>query len=232
MKRLLKNLFLPIALIFIGISFTGAYFTDSVMISGNIYGAPGPEPLPGDIVINEIMWMGSADLNNPADDGPTDQWIELKNVSDRDLHLSGLLYVKSKQSPGDITVLSISDNRVIKSGTFFLASKYTKQKSVINVNPDTTDIANFAYDKMKLELWYKSNLTPVTAPHILIDRAGDGISTPIPAEGNGTLFYSMQRNVTPGDGADYTNWNTCVANTSSYWDSGRTEKGTPGGPNV
>jgi len=36
----------------------------------------------GDVVINEIMWMGSVGNSN-------DEWIELRNMTDADINLSG-----------------------------------------------------------------------------------------------------------------------------------------------
>ena len=45
----------------------------------------------------------------------------------------------------------------------------------------------------------------------------------------------MERNATPGNGEEASNWHTCLAQAedlTAYWDPGFIEKGTPGGPNL
>ena len=233
-KFLFTGLLLAFAVGAVGL--TVANYQDSETSNGNIIAAgtwttPGPEPEPGDIVINEVMWMGSKDIDNPDDDGSLDQWIELKNVSNRDLHKKGL-YITSKPDVGsDITIFTITNQGVIPAGESYLTTHYAKNRSALNVSPsaDGSDMDNFQYGRMQLQLWYQPN---ILIPPVLIDEAGDGINPP--SDGDAVNFYSMQRNLVPGDGTDYANWFTCTdpSTTATYWDAGRVERGTPGGPNV
>lgn len=187
-----------------------------------------PPVLPqfGDVVINELMWMGSQDIDNPSHDGPNDQWIELKNVSSNDLHLKDWYLTYQSNAGNELKLVTISNNRVVKGGEYFLLSYYTKNNSAINVSPDEDMDKTFGYEKFQIKL-YASSTSP-----ILIDAAGNGNGEP--AKGDKTNFYSMERNDTPGDGANYDNWHTCLdtSSTALYWDAGRTEQGTPGAANL
>jgi hypothetical protein len=170
--------------------------------------------------------MGSKDLGVPAYDGPKDQWIELKNVSNRDFHRKGLYLTYLDDSGVERALYTVKDNRVIKAGEFMLLTHYIKNNSAINVNPDETGINNFDINRFQIRLYADSSKS------VLIDTAGDG--TGLPQKGDAVNFYSMQRNAIPGDGSSYTNWHTCVnpLTTGLYWKSGRIERGTPGGENV
>ena len=233
MKKMIRRVFLLAAMFFLSITYSGAYFTDSVTISGNQFNTgtwedpePEPDPAYGDIVINEIMWMGSNDLGSPSHDGPNDQWVELKNVSSKELHIKDWYLTYKSNAGNELELLEIGDNRVLQPGEYYLATYYTKNNSAINVNPDSDDLNNFGYQQMQIKLYTDSTKTT------LIDVAGDGINPP--SKGDGANFYSMERKDPAGDGSDYNNWMTCLdpLTTTIYWDCGRVERGTPGGPNV
>jgi|GEM_PF-1651525 len=180
----------------------------------------------GDVIINEVMWMGSKDTGSPSDDGPNDQWIELKNVSGRDLHLKGLFLTFKNNATGEEDRLAeIGNNRIVKDGEYFLISHFGKSNSAINVQRDDTMI-NFDYSDFQIKLYADDTKS------LLIDTAGGGSGEP--TKGNEAEFYSMERNDTPGEGANYSNWHNCESSssTSLYWDSGRTERGTPGHDNL
>ena len=188
-----------------------------------------PPPSSGDVIINEIMWMGSKDNPDvsPSYDGPKDQWIELKNVSGEDLHLKGWYLTYKKESSGNENKLfEIKNDRVVKDGEYFLISHYNKSNSAINVQRDNTKAINdFDYGKFQIKLYTNKDKI------VLIDVAGSGNGEPTVGDKNN--YYSMERNDDPGDGTDYNNWHTCLDQTSTalYWDSGRTERGTPGAAN-
>lgn len=179
----------------------------------------------GDAVINEIMWMGSADNGSPADDGSKDQWIELKNVSGRDLHLKGLyLTFKNENTGNENKLAEIGNNRIVKDGEYFLLSHYNKSNSAIKEERDD-NMENFDINKFQIKLYSDSSKS------VLIDAAGSGDKEP--TEGDKSNFYSLERKSTPGDGTNYSNWKTCTdISSSTYWDTGRTELGTPGHDNL
>ena len=87
-KRTIKRLFFPLAIIVIATSFSGAYFSDSVSVSGNTFqtgnwGAPTPPPsTPGKVVISEVFYDAVG-----TDTGK--EWIELYNSGDLAIDLTG-----------------------------------------------------------------------------------------------------------------------------------------------
>lgn len=187
----------------------------------------------GEMIINEVMWMGSKDRDGLRYDGEDDQWVELKNVSGRDLHLKGLYLTYKKNSGSEVKLARITNNRVVKDGEYFLIAKYNEKNSAIeNIQRDNNetgsddDMANFEYEKFQIKLYRDDS------KKVLIDTAGDG--TQEPKEGNKDHFYSMAREKNFSDGSDYDNWYTCLdaSSTSLYWDFGRTERGTPGHKNL
>lgn len=199
-------------------------FSDKEVISGTVKSEGEVLPEPGDVIINEVMWMGSKDKNDPAKDSPKDQWIELKNVSGKDLHLKGwYLTCKKESAENENKLFEIENNRVVKDGEYFLISHCNKSNSAINAQRDNTKaISDFDYGEFQIKLYTDSGKTT------LIDTAGDGTSEPIFGDKNN--FYSMERKSAPNDGTDYNNWHTCLDQTSTalYWDNGRAERGTPG----
>jgi predicted ribosomally synthesized peptide with SipW-like signal peptide len=174
----------------------------------------------GDVVINEVMWMGSSGNEK-------DQWVELRNTTDHDIHIDGWYLTYRSNADNENKLLEIPDNRVIKKGGYYLASYYIKNNSAIKVTPDSDDMNNFGYEKFQIKLYASSAKTS------LIDTAGSGDR--IPTKGDKDHFYSMERDNIPGEGDDYDNWYTCLDNSDtmkSYWDDDRTERGTPGAKNL
>jgi hypothetical protein len=173
----------------------------------------------GDVVINEVMWMGSKGK-------PMDQWVELKNVSDKDMHIKDWYLTYKSNAGNELKLIEIKDNRILKKGEYLLLSYYTKGNSAINVQPDDDGMDDFGYQKFQIKLYTDSTRKN------LIDVAGDGIQEP--KEGDKANYYSMERNNIPGDGADYKNWHTCLDSSSTelYWDSNSKEQGTPGHENL
>lgn len=166
------------------------------------------------------MWMGSIPSEEHKYYGEKDQWIELKNTTNKDISLKNfsLKYNKEKTSKENTLKKITSADIKIKAGGYFLFSTYTKGNSAINKNRDS-DMDNFDFGKFQIILYDDKNN--------IIDTAGNKSGEP--EKGDKKNFYSMERNSIPGDGSDYSNWHTCSDSNSSalYWDSGRTERGTP-----
>lgn len=177
----------------------------------------------GNVVINEVMWMGS-------EGKPNDQWIELKNVSNKDIHLKDWYLTYKKEDTGNENkLIEITDNRVIKKGEYLLITHYKKSNSAIDENPDFDGMENFDYGKFQIKLYTNKD------KKTLIDVSGNG--TESPKEGkldeDNRIYHSMERNNTPGDGTKYSNWHTCEDLASSeYWKEDRIELGTPGNENL
>ena len=168
---------------------------------------------PGDIVINELMWMGSYLKSK-------DEWIELKNTTSYDLDISGFQITKligyglTKQ---EVLMLTIPDGIVIPANGFFLISRFSESDSRISITPNLIDTnvdlrdANLQIKVYKADWNNSSNL---------IDTADDGNG--LPAAGYEGLFFhlSMERNDIPGNGANESSWHTCLEllGTRPYWD--------------
>lgn len=80
-KRTIKHLFFPMAVLFVATSFTGAYFSDTVSVTNNSFntGSWGGEPASARVVINEI------DYDQPSTD--TAEFVELKNIGNASANL-------------------------------------------------------------------------------------------------------------------------------------------------
>lgn len=170
----------------------------------------------GDIIINEVMWMGSTSSS-------LDEWIELKNSTNNPIDLSSWVVENAASAGGNITIPAGS---TIPANGYFLIANYSEnqQKSSLNIIVDLVDsslsLANFNNGHLIL----KDNTGKV------VDQAkGDSW----PAGVNGTLKQSMQRNSILGDGLFSPNWNTCTDNECTdtlYWDNEGNNYGTPKGP--
>jgi len=78
-------LFFIVVLIGLGIKIgtTTPFFSDTETSTNNTLAvADSFDPNPGDVVINELMWMGSTK-------GASDEWIELRNTTDSSIDISG-----------------------------------------------------------------------------------------------------------------------------------------------
>ena len=164
--------------------------------------------VPGDVVINEVMWMGSTAST-------ADEWIELRNTTDADIDLSGWMLEKAATG-GD--TLNIPDGKVIPARGYFLIANYapSSEKSSLSVKPDwVTTALSLANSKLQIVL--------KDVEGNVIDVADDGVGNP--AAGDNDEKGSMVRNDPPGDGTLAESWHT--ATEASGWKEGATEKGTP-----
>jgi len=191
------------------------------------------DPDPGDVVINELMWMGSA--GNTAD-----EWLEIRNMTDSPVNLSGWQLTKKLTTDGtEALMFTFSAGTTISANGFLLISEFDKANSGINVDPDLTagtgsdnngDFA-LANDNLQIKLYDSDFSTGV-----LIDTADDGNGVPmagLDSLDGSAVYYSMERNAIPGNGVDASSWHTIFAETSVYFDAGLTTvKGTPKAGNL
>lgn len=188
----------------------------------------------GDVVINEIMWMGSSQ-------GDNDEWIELKNTTDQDIDLKNWKIYGAAGGSGHLQIDGkVDDNYIIPAQGFFLISKYGKNKSAIDVTPDlvkgSLDFDDDYADNGKVILQDTDgnviDETPVASKDSW-PKGKHGILVP-----GGLMHLSMERNDNDED------WHTCnplamnhgqLETMRSYWDEGITRLfncGTPGNENL
>src|SRR3990167_4325294 len=172
-----------------------------------------PDINPGDAVINELMWMGTS--------GSTaDEFLELRNLTDREIDLSGW----------SVANVIIPAGKIIYSHDYFLISNFDKAGSQINIDPDLVD-SNLVLSNLDVQYILQD------ASANIIDTADNGAGQPAAGEYNSgaNIYYSMERDATPGDGTQASSWHTIFDDSALmhfYWDLGAVEKGTPGGENL
>lgn len=183
---------------------------------------------PGDVVINELMWMGSS-LR------AADEYVELRNMTDRIIDLSG--WQLTKNISGVETLMFTIPGGTIAAHGYFLISEYNQVNSAINVAPDTvvgagnTNDANFVLADTNLQIKL------YTAASLEMDTADNGSNSPAAGAHSDSLdrHWSMERDASPGNGREANVWHTCLDDSAlmhSYWDSGRNDCGTPGRENL
>jgi len=178
----------------------------------------------GDVVINELMWMGSWFK-------PYDEWIELRNMTSYEMDISGWQLTKLTDS-GEALMLEIPEDSTIPANGYFLISNFDKSISRINVEPDLIDSKVALRNRFLQIKLYKGDWEDLDN---LIDAADNG--SYLPAAGwRGFFFHlSMERNDIPGDGTLSNSWHTCFdfVNSRIYWDSNDIfNLGTPGAANL
>lgn len=179
----------------------------------------------GDVVINELMWMGSKENSN-------DEWIELRNMTGRDIDLSNWKILNGGSGSGHI---EIPHGYSIKPHGYFLITKKKWNETRIKLSEDLdsdegrTNVSgmNLANGGEKLTLEDKD--------HNTINIAWKSGSA-WPAGWHGVLLHmSMERNNSPGDGTQSGSWHTCLdehCNDTDYWRHEGWNFGTPGKVNL
>jgi len=164
----------------------------------------------GDVVINEVMWMGS--------DGHTaDEWIELRNMTGNTIILKNWVIENGGSGSNSIMLSGI-----IPANGFFLISHYSSTGSVMS---DLIVVDNVIAGISLLN--DGEQLTLKDAVGNVIDQTPVGVW---PSGVNTTLKQSMERNDDPTTG-----WHTCVdaaCNDLIFWDAEGNDYGTPGAANL
>ena len=138
---------------------------------GTSSAAPGTVVLPGDVVINEVAWGGTAASSS-------DEWIELKNNIAFPISLTGWTLTNT----GSISVVLVG---VIPAHGYFLLER-----------GDNNTISDIPAD----QIYSNALLNPPTSDHLVLrDNTGGVIDTANgdggtwPAGSAGLSFYSMER---------------------------------------
>ncbi|RKZ34852.1 hypothetical protein DRQ33_01245 [bacterium] len=171
----------------------------------------------GDVVINELMWMGSSR-------SPYDEYLELRNMTSVSINFSSTRWSIYRNNE----LLVIIDTGVLPGDGYFLISRLDTTESVLAVLPDMISPALILNNS---DVQYKLYAGP-DSTHTLIDIADDSWGTPL--AGNywgigGGIHWSMERNEPPGDGTLAASWHDACL--SVNFDPGSSERGTPKLPN-
>ena len=171
-------------------------------------GQAGGEGVPGDVVVDEVMWMGSSA-------SAADEWVELRSVREVRTDLSGWT-LEGAGSGGD--TLIVPEGMGISPKGFFLIANYkhTASSSMLDVEPDWV-VSALALPNSKLRIVLRDRTGRV------VDIADDGVG--VPAAGDKEKLASMVRSDPPGDGTLPESWHT--ATESRGWKEGAVETGTP-----
>lgn len=170
-------------------------------------GPDGQPPLePGDVVIDEVHWYGV----HANDSSGFDEFLELRNMTDRDLRLD------MWQIAGvDDFVVGIPPGMVLPAGGRFSILDHVIETYVDGAPQDQNTaflqgnmVVNAFNDDRQARLYLKDEalqLFLLDADANLVDTVGDG--GPAFAGGpNGNVVRSMQRAEEPGDGSLPENW--------------------------
>ncbi|HUV47225.1 MAG TPA: lamin tail domain-containing protein [Candidatus Bathyarchaeia archaeon] len=213
-----------------------------------------PEQGHGNVVINELMWMGSSKSGK-------DEWVELRNMTDQNINLAEWQIVKKKSDGTEECMYTFKHDPInpllppiLPANSYVVVSEFNSNssKSALAINcPSSTCfvvgdgdnddkeplLSTFTLYNNRLQLKLYDGFW--TDPKVnLVDTADDWKGAPAAGEHDASadIYYSMERNnENPGDGTDKTNWHTCEANytlLAGYWDEEFMEKGTPGAQNL
>lgn len=221
-KLLLSLLRLSVVAVIFNVSmigYTNSYFNDQEKSDKNTFSAgtweKETEEEVGDVIINEVMWMGS---NFPA----ADEWIELRNTTGSPINLTGWKIDGAGSGSSSITL-----SGTIPASGFFLLSDNVTSASAMN-------------DSISADQVTPSLSLSNTGEQITLKDGVDNVidQTPVtwPAGVNGPSDWkSMERNDAPGDGTLAENWHTCnegACHSIVYWDEDGRNWGTPKGANL
>jgi len=166
----------------------------------------------GDVIINEVMWMGSVGDSD-------DEWIELKNMTASDINLSNWDIENGGSGSGHI---EIPNGYSIKANGYFLITKKKWDETAIKLANDLAHDKGYTHVAGMSLLNGGEQLTLEDKDENVIDLTPIG-EWPAGSHGSSTpLEQSMERNDIPGDGTLPANWHTCVSgvcNDGTYWDT-------------
>lgn len=220
-KFIFLGIIITVVLSFISFKGTFALFSSTATSQNNTFAAaqvfptatPSATPTPtgvqpGNVVINEIMWMGTQG-------DAADEWIELRNMTGSTIDLSGWV-VTNLGTSGDITIPA---GKSIGPSGFFMIANDSKADGNHDVDPDV--VVNISLNNTGEQLILKTSVAGTT-----IDT-GNGTGAWLAGVDPGGLNpeRSMERNNIPGDGTQATNWHT--ATSAANMDIGAREIATP-----
>lgn len=190
---------------------------------------------PGDIVFNEMMWMGSSA-------GTTDEWLELRNITPFSVDMSRLVLTQRVSATTEQVLAIIPTGTLLNPYGHYLISSHAapaKTATSLAVQPDLVEPAFTLNDtNLQLKLYqfnFKLTLPAVSSmmnagsfPSLVtLDIADDGSGAPL-AGSNGAVKASMIRKWNAGDGTLSGSWITAGVDETRGFNAGATDRGTPG----
>lgn len=179
----------------------------------------------GDIVINELMWMGTSVSY-------ADEYLELRNMTNRTLDLTRLTLTKLSAGSDVTMAIDLTGKTIAPHGYFLIANgnAYAGGDSQL-IDSLTPNMWDTSLDLSNTELQIK-----LMQGSTVIDVAWDGTA---PREGiydttpGSEKYYSMERIFTPSNGANPLEWYTTIdaASTMDFFEGTADERGTPGAGN-
>jgi hypothetical protein len=214
---------------------TSSLFKDEAVVEGITFSTgywseeeDEEEIEPGDVVINEIMWMGS-------DVDEKDEWIELRNMTDEEIDISNWRIEGLAKGAGEKAHLQIPNGYSIEANGYFLILSKKWNKTAINLDEDL-DKSEGMTNKASMDISDEGEkLELVDQNWQIIDTAWKD-NEEWPAGEDGEEKRSMQRNLDPKDGQNSDNWFSCLdenCNKEKFWkESEGNNYGTPGEENL
>lgn len=179
---------------------------DSFVISSEDFKNDPIESSLPEVVINEVMWMGSADDEEGGI--AEDEWIELRNITGEDISLAGWSIVNAKTNKG---VLELPEGAVISANGFYVIGRASITDETTNLNPNMVHVDRITGQSVVLANNYSTNgaLVLKDATGKEVDRTPT-VSSNWPAGKNGSPEkYSMSRNRNIGQGSEVDSWHAC-----------------------
>lgn len=188
----------------------------------------------GDLIINELMWMGTSVST-------ADEWVELRNMTDHEITLSGYKLNKYDGSAyaDMITIPTTIPAKIVPAHGYFLISNYTPgsvgtalKAGIIADESLVVDTAvELSNTTLQLELTDPSD-NSLDIAWKYTENVTEGVN-----DAMNNHYYSLERTSVPGDGSDpkYLTWYTCIdaASHDDFFTTGlpSDERGTPGSAN-
>jgi hypothetical protein len=150
----------------------------------------------GDVVINEVLWMGSYD--NSGNGQTDDEFIELYNKTASSIDISNWTI-----SGTGISTITIPTGQSIAANGYYVVARNTSM-AVTSANYSTTTAMSINNSAFQLELR--------TSLNTLIDTANDG-GAPLAGVNDATNLYrrSMERKPTGTNGTLASSWQSAFA---------------------
>jgi hypothetical protein len=160
----------------------------------------------GDIIINEVMWYG---VHSEDEDG-FDEFIELKNTTDRDIDLS--MWQISNETD---VVVGLPPGSTVPAGGTFLIVDHVNEPYVDGRPQDEWSaylygdlVVNSFNDNRQHRLYLKDGSLELILREpsgVVMDVAGDG-GAAFAGGPEGSVVRSMERKAGTSDGSDPDSW--------------------------
>ena len=138
----------------------------------------------GDVIINEIAWMGSTNFAN-------DEWIELKNTTTQSINLTGWTLASADKK------LTIPLKGTLRPEGFYLLER-TDNNSVPNINADVIYKGSLPNTGINLILYNSTKTTIDTADFSSGWIIGNNTTKQTAEKSDGGWQTSQEANGTPG----------------------------------